>query len=116
MAEGQFLGPRGSYVYTSDSGDSYVITTDATLGALTGCDLTAFNPASPGGATAAPKRFKPRGVYWKGTATGYEKARKFLICGTTDATLYDTTVGATLTIDGVAGVTTGRRGETLTFP
>lgn len=115
MPEGQFLGSRGNYVYTSDTDEQYIITTDATLGALTGAGLTVFDPANPGESTPSPKRFQPRGVYWQATAAGFIGKRKFLICGTTDATLYDSSVRQTLTIDGVAGVTTGRRGERQTF-
>lgn len=114
MAVGQFTGTRSKYVYTSETGAEYILELDDTLAALS-TTLTAFNPASPGTATSAPRRFKPRGVYWKGTATGFEGKRKFVVCGDADDALYDTTIGAALTIDGAAGVTTGRRGETLTF-
>lgn len=114
MPVGQFTGTRGKYVYTSDTDDEYILEMDTTLAALSST-LTAFNPASPGDATPAPKRFKPRGVHWQGTAAGFEGKRKFIVCGTTEDTLYDTSVSATLTIDGAAGKTTGRRGETLTF-
>lgn len=115
MPEGQFTGSRASYVYTSDTGALYVLQLDETLGDLTGVDLDAFDPGSPGAATPKPTRFSPRGVYWQATATGFEGKRKFLVCGTTDATLYDSNVRQTLTIDGVAGTTTGRRGEKLSF-
>lgn len=114
MAEGQFTGSRAKYVYTNDSGDNVILTLDTTLAALS-TTLTAFDPANPGTATAAPKRFKPRGVYWKGTGAGFVGKRKFIVCGDPTDNLYDTSVGASLTVDGVAGVTTGRRGETLTF-
>lgn len=116
MPVGQFSGTRASYVYTSDTGALYVLQLDETLGDLTGAGLDAYDPASPGSATPKPTRFQPRGVYWQGTATGFETKRKFITCGTLDATLYDSNVRQTLTIDGVAGVTTGRRGEQISFP
>lgn len=114
MPVGQFTGTRSKYVYTSETGSEYILELDDTLAALS-TTLTAFDPANPGTATSAPRRFKPRGVYWKGTAAGFEGKRKFIVCGDANDTLYDTTVGAALTIDGAAGITTGRRGETLTF-
>lgn len=115
MPEGQFTGTRSSFVYTSDTGALYVLQLDDTLGGLAGADLDVFDPASPGAATPKPTRFSPRGVYWQGTATGFETKRKFLVCGTTAATLYDSSVRQALTIDGVAGITTGRRGEQMSF-
>ncbi|HEX7762729.1 MAG TPA: hypothetical protein VF433_03870 [Cellvibrio sp.] len=115
MPEGQFTGSRDSYVYTSDTGNLYVLQLDETLGDLAGADLDAFDPANPGTATPKPTRFSPRGVYWQATATGFEGKRKFIICGTTDATLYNSSVRQALTVDGVAGTTTGRRGEKQSF-
>lgn len=115
MPLGQFLGPRQKYVYTMDSDVEVVLTLDATLGGLANTGLTVFDPATPGDAVNAPRRFKPRGVYWQGTATGFEKSRKFLVCGDPAATLYASQVSQAVTIDGVAGKTTGRRGEKLTF-
>lgn len=114
MAEGQFSGPRSKYVYTDDTGKDYILRLDNTLAALS-TTLTAFDPANPGTATKKPDGFKPRGVYWLATATGYEGRKKFIVCGDGTDTLYNTTIGATLTIDGIAGRTTGRRGEQLTF-
>lgn len=114
MPVGQFTGTRGRYVYTSDTGADYILELDDTLAALS-TTLTAFDPANPGTAIAAPRRFSPRGVYWQGTAAGFENKRKFVVVGDTTDPLYDTTVRGSLTIDGAAGVTTGRRGERLTF-
>lgn len=114
MPVGQFTGTRGKYVYTTDTDDEYILELDTTLAALS-TTLTAFDPASPGDATPAPKRFTPRGVHWQGTAAGFERKRKFIVCGQTDDTLYDSSTSQTLTIDGAAGKTTGRKGEKLTF-
>jgi hypothetical protein len=114
MPVGQFTGTRAKYVYTTDTDDQYILELDTTLAALS-TTLTAFDPASPGDATPAPKRFTPRGVHWQGTATGFERKRKFIVCGQTDDTLYDSSTSQVLTIDGAAGKTTGRKGEKLTF-
>lgn len=115
MPEGQFTGTRSTYLYTPDSGDDlYLITTDTTLGSLAGAGLTAATSANIENAKPAPKRFKPRVVFWQGTLNG-NRVRKAIICGSTDATLYDSDSPQALTIDGVAGSTTGRRGERLTF-
>lgn len=115
MAEGQFTGTRSQYVYTNDGGGKYVLLLDDTLATLTGTGLTAYDPANPGGATPPPRRFKPRIVYWQGTQADFTTKRKALVCGTTSGTLYTSVASQTLTIDGVAGKTTGRRGEKLTF-
>lgn len=111
MAEGQFLGARKAYVYTSDDGTTeYVLSLDETLATLTGVDLE--NYTGQDGVIPAPKRFKPRKVYWQSNDGKY---RKKITCGTTDSTLYKANKSTTLTIDGVAGATTGRVGEKLTF-
>lgn len=111
MAVGQFLGPRKNYVYTADNGSTeYVLNLDETLGSITGCDLEIYTGQE--GVSPAPKRFKPRIVYWESDDGKY---RKRLTCGTTDATLYATNSSTNLTIDGVSGKTTGRVGEKLTF-
>ena len=115
MAEGQFTGKRLPYLYTSDAGESFLIRTDATLGGVAGTGLVPATTGNVGGATGAPKRFKPRGVYWQGTLGG-RIVRKFLICnGGNDSTLYISGTPQSLTIDGVAGVTTGRRGEKASY-
>ena len=115
MPEGQFTGARKTYLYTPDSGDNiYLITTDETLGALAGAGLTEATTANVANAQPAPKRFKPRVVFWQGELNG-NRVRKAIICGTTDAAFYDSDSPQAVTIDGVAGSTTGRRGERLTF-
>ena len=112
MPEGQFLGSKSKYVYETDSGEEYVIRRDDTLAALTGTGLVAYDPATNAGASPAPGRFKPRVVFWESTDGQY---RKEVICGTVTAELYSSDVAQTLTIDGIAGSTTGRRGEKLSF-
>lgn len=110
MPEGQFTGQRGSYVYTNDEGNTYLLTLDQTLGDIVGNGLVAATSTTVAG--GPPARFKPRVVFWQGTLNGRE-VRKSIVCNS-DGSLY-TDVSQALTIDGVAGVTTGRRGEKLTY-
>lgn len=109
MPEGQFLGPKASYVYTSDNGTQFVVLRDNDLAfpALTGLELYTQDS---GFAFSLPRRFRPRGVYWLGF-NGTRAVRKFIICGSLDATLYATDNSQPLTIDGIAGFTTSRYGE-----
>ena len=110
MPEGQYLGSRQTYIYTSDNLDEYFLVTDETLGDLAGTGLTAATTGSS--ASPMPKRFKPRIVHWE--ANDGSK-RKRIICGKNDASLYADNKSATLTIDGIAGRTTGRVGEKMTY-
>lgn len=114
MAFGQFTGSREKYVYTSDDGTDYILTLDTTL-AATSSTLTLFDPANPGTAIPAPRRFRPRGVHWQGTQAGYEGRRKFLVCGDPSDPHYSRASGESFTVDLIQGRTTGRRGETLSF-
>lgn len=114
MARGQFLGPKATYLYVSDSNETYRIRRDQDLAAIDGVDLVRATVQNSIGSQAKPDRFEPRGVFWQ--ATSIEPgARKFIICGTRQAALYVSTISQALTIDGVPGVTTGRKGETMTF-
>lgn len=115
MAEGQFLGSKSRVVYTTDADQSIILTLDDDL-VTTGQSLPTYDPGSPPpNVSGKPNRFKPRGVYWQATQGTLAGARKFLVCGSPNATLYKTNAGTSLTIDGVAGITTGRRGERITF-
>lgn len=115
MPEGQFSGSKSKYVYVSEAGDNYILLLDDTL-VITNAGLVLFDPAAPpANSCPAPKRFKPRGVYWQATAAGFEGKRKFLVCGTAAAALYATSLSQEFAVDGVAGATTGRRGETQSF-
>ena len=113
MPQGQFLGPRKTYIYLSDGGSTYLITTDSTLGDLAGTGLTAAVGGNVGSAQTAPSRFKPRVVFWQGTLNG-NIVRKKIICNR-DSAFAKLTVSTTLVIDGVTGVITGRRGEKQSF-
>lgn len=114
---GNRLGNRESYVYASDGGGTYILETDASL-AIAGFGAgsaapVVYNPASPGDAQPAPRRFKPRGVYVQSETDG---ARKFIIAFDPTAAAYERSNSATYTVDGEAGwVSTGRVGEKQTF-
>lgn len=113
MAEGQFLGGKRTYLYVADDNNTYKILRDRTLGDLPGCDLDPATAAIPAG--RLPRDFDPRGVYWQSTALiGRNYARKFLICNR-NSTLYTSEGSVPLTIDGVEGATTGRRGERASY-
>jgi len=111
MPEGQFLGSRKAYTYTKDDGSDIVICIDATLGDVSGNGLSALTTAAnlPG----KPQRFTPRVVFWQGVLNGKVK-RKQIVCNA-GAALYTNAGSSNLTVDGVAGVTTGRRGEKQSF-
>lgn len=105
---GNRLGPRARVDYTSDTGEVYSLTTDASLAAASGLPLS-----TPGSGQAPPRRFKPRGVYCQATDAGVT-ARRFVPCDA-DAAFYATDSTSNVTIDSEVFITTGRRGETLSF-
>lgn len=111
MPEGQYSGERGNYVYTSDDGSDYIISTDKTLGNIPGADLQLATAGSD--AVSPPRRFRPRIVYWQGELND-RIVRKKIICDSTSS-LYQNNKSVALTIDGVAGFTTGRRGEKFSY-
>ena len=114
MAEGQYTGQRGKFVYTSDTGEQYVLTMDATLAAIAGTGLTVYDPTGAEKLPGKPSRFKPRVVFWQGVLNN-RTVRKQVICGTTDGALFSADGSGALAIDGVNGITTGRRGERITY-
>jgi hypothetical protein len=114
---GNRLGERARYLYSSDSGSTYILETDSSLAiagfGAAGAAPVAYNPATPGDATPAPRRFKPRGVYVQSAADG---ARKFVICFSATASAYARNNSASYTIDTEEGwQSTGRVGEKQTF-
>lgn len=115
----QYLGPKGKYVYiTDDDTTNLIITRDKTLATLAGTGLTEFDPATPpANSSPKPAGYKLRGVYWQSDAPVGEGgfARKFIVCGDRNGALYDSNVTQALEIDGIAGRTTGRRGEQVSF-
>lgn len=102
---GNLLGARKYYAYTLDDGTSqYKYLTDENLGEAVGA---VENDALQD----LPRRFEPRGVY----AEDDDGNRKFVICPTVGNATYVATSSTTITIDGTAFKTTGRRGERQSF-
>ncbi len=101
------IGPRGRYEYESDTGQIYTIETDVDLATAAG--LVAVSDPEPEG---LPRRFKPRVVFVQATIAG-KIARKELVVNGDSALFTDSR--QTVTIDGTAGTTTGRRGESRSF-
>ncbi len=114
MPEGQFSGPKQKFIYTRDGGDTIVLKLDPQL-VMSNSGLTVADATSLAAASPAPKGFKPRGVFWQGTEAGFEGRRKFLIAGTTAAALYTADSPAEFDVDGVTGITTGKKGERQSF-
>lgn len=113
---GNRLGPRNDYLYESDSGDTYIVETDVSLAiagfGAAGAAPVAYDPANPGTAKPAPRRFSPRIVYVQAS----DGARKAMIAFSPTASAYARTNSSSYTIDGEADwVSTGRRGEKQTF-
>lgn len=104
---GNTLGARRYYNYTDDTGAEFTVLTDETLGTAAGNTLDDTNPG-------LPRRFQPRGVYVEAEVEGV-KVRKFLVCGTTENTLYSSNASQDVTIDGITFKTTGRKGESASF-
>ena len=114
MGVGQFTGGRSAYIYENDAGGTYLLSLDTTNASLAGTGLVLATTATAGTASPKPANFKPRGVYWQATAAPIG-ARKFLTCGDVTASLYASETSQALTVDGVAGITTGRVGEKMSF-
>lgn len=110
MGLGQYLGTRTAYVYTSDNETEYVVRLDDTLATLSGTGFTDFTTAST--ATAKPAGLTMRYVLWQSSDGVY---RKKIHCGQNDAALFANDTSTALTIDGIAGFTTGRVGEKMTY-
>lgn len=117
---GNRLGSKQRYLYfTDDVTVAYILFRDTDL-AVAGLGVGAAAPElydqdnPPAGITIcpAPRRFTPRCVFAQDDGTG---ARKELIAFHPTADLYSTSSPMTVTIDTLAFVTTGRKGEKLTF-
>lgn len=114
MPEGQFQGPKDTYIYVADDNRTYRITRDVTLANIDGVDLVVATVQNSDDFYDISSRITPRGVHWQATE-GNLNRRKFLICGSKNAALFVAPNSQPVTVDGVAGVTTGRRGEATRF-
>jgi len=104
---GNTLGQRGYYIYETDTADIHSYLTDRDLGAAVNAVLGDTDPPFP-------RRFSPRGVHVQATIAG-KIVRKFLICPQPTNALFASSSSQTVTIDGTAFKTTGRRGESQSF-
>lgn len=106
------VGKRGKYKYTMDDGTIIKLRLDATLGDLAATGLSAVTTADDAG--NKPTNFKPRVVHWQHVQDDGTVLRKQLVCST-DAPAFISRDNFDITIDGIAGQTTGRRGEQISF-
>jgi hypothetical protein len=113
------IGPKKKYKYTMDDGTVIKLRLDQTYGDLAACGLTPVTTAD--NAINKPSNFKPRVVFWQATAVpesdnepAVGSVRRMLVCAP-DSSAYTSVDNFSITIDGVAGQTTGRRGETISF-
>lgn len=114
MAAGQFLGQRGSFIYTSDTGEQYIIEMDATIGAITELGLVAANQTNAGTLTSPPKRLTLRYVNWTGICDGRAVAKRLV--ANASGVAYSSGSSTPLDIGGSSdGRVTGRVGEKFTF-
>lgn len=107
------IGPKGKYKYTMDDGTVIKLRLDQTYGAIAECGLTAITTGD--NALNKPSNFKPRVVYWQANDLQDGKpVRREFVCAI-DSPAYTSVDNFSITVDGVAGQTTGRRGETISF-
>ena len=102
----QYLGPRDSYKYTSDTGELYSIYTDTDIAEAT--EMEAVGSSS--GFQSLPRRFEPRILHWQDS----QGRRKRLYVDAVDSP-YWADDPQTIVVGGESGVVTGRRGEQLTI-
>jgi len=112
MAEGQELGVREKFTYVMDDGTVIKLVLDATLGSVAGNGLTPT--VIEDGAINKPLNFTPRVVFCQRFGASGRPIRKEIVCNA-DSTLYTSKIESNVTIDGDSYVTTGRRGEKLSF-
>ena len=105
---GNILGRRSYYAYTADDGTVYSLLLDDSLAAAVGATQNDANPSPP-------RRFKPRVLYAERIVNG-DKKRKELVVPVTTFAGYASNTTSVVTVDGVDFDTTGRRGESLSFP
>ena len=100
---GNRLGPRGKFVYTSDSGLTYKVRTDTD-------NATAAGFTAAGNEDDLPRGMRMRYLNLQ-LVEGGKTYRKRLPCAIPNATPYTSNTGQTVTIDGAAWTITGKVGE-----
>lgn len=114
MAQGQYLGKRGKFIYKDDSETSWLLVLDETLGSIAELGLEAANKTNAAGVVQLPPTIKPRYVNWQGVCDG-EIVRKRLVCNR-DSLAFDADSSTSFEISGsTEGGTTSRIGERQTF-
>lgn len=106
------VGKRKKYKYVMDDNTVIKLRLDATLGDLAECGLSEVTTADNAG--NKPTNFKPRVVFWQHVQEDGNVIRKELVC-TQASTAFISKDNFNITIDGIAGQTTGRRGEQISF-
>jgi len=116
------VGPRTKKKYIMDDGTTIKLKLDATYANLAACGLEDITTAD--NAINKPSNFKPRVVFWipnadiaaTDTTPGRtrEQLRRELVCASS-SDAYTSVDNFTIEIDGIAGQTTGRRGEKVSF-
>lgn len=105
---GNRLGPRGTFVYTSDSLVEYNISLDRSVSIAVGNTLST-DAALPNVRASGNRPIEPRYFLLALTATPTIK-KKAIVCDA-DNTTFAADGASTLTINGVSWTVTGRVGE-----
>lgn len=103
----QFLGDRGTFIYTDDAGQEYYTYRDASLHAQAGTLATEYAGEDIPG---LPRNLSPRVVFWQDE----DGRRKEIPCDA-DYAGYTSNQQTSLTIDGFDGAIIGRRGERYNY-
>lgn len=105
--QGNVLGERATFVYQSETGQSYNMILDNSVGAGVGNQLSS-DATLPGLSASAQRPIRPRYINVEDVATGLIKKR-IVICSPTNA--FFTGTDTTLTINGTNFIVTSSRGE-----
>lgn len=105
---GNILGGRSYYQYEADDGTNYSLLIDDS-------NAASMSMVADDSFPAPPRRFKPRVVFAE-VQLANRVARKQLIAPTGASAAYASNTTTAVTVDTVVYNTTGRRGETLSFP
>lgn len=100
-----------AFDYVLDNGNTVQLVLSETLDTVSELMINLTNESST--APSAPPRFEPRVVYW--VENGGQNRRRELVCNAASP-LFQANTSMSLSLGGVAGRTTGKRGERLTFP
>lgn len=105
---GNRLGPRGTFVYESDTGISYNISLDRSVSTAVGNDLST-NGALP--VLRASQQFPLKARYILLSLDSDPNITKRVIIGDIENTIYQSSAPTSVTINGAAWTVTTRVGE-----